>query len=331
MALFTGNGYLVTNITALLAIPASDRPAFRVALLVQGSSWYEYDNAATTGGLIPADSPTTGRWFAIAREVLRVNRTYYVRTDGLDSNDGLANTSGGAFLTIAKFFSVLNALDKNGFSVTCQLANGTYSIAAQINANTGFGTGTVTLIGDTTTPSNVIITANATATNIYCSNCDNLKLQGFMLVATGSAVSPVRSLLKVERGSVEIFKIDFNAVTGTAFTVHIEGVNGIVNILSYSISSSVFAHYYFTSYAVLEAYLNAATITLTGSPNFSTAFAYIDIALAKINKDFIAFSGSATGARYLVSGNGVIQTNAGGASFLSGNSAGTTSTGGQYL
>ena len=65
MAVFTGNGYLVASITALLAIGASDRPAFKVALLVNGLDWHEYDPSATTGGLTPADNPASGRWFPI--------------------------------------------------------------------------------------------------------------------------------------------------------------------------------------------------------------------------------------------------------------------------
>ena|GEM_PF-4555908 len=65
MAVFTGNGYLVADITALLAIPLADRPAFKVAILVAGLGWHEYDPSATTGGLTPADNPASGRWFQL--------------------------------------------------------------------------------------------------------------------------------------------------------------------------------------------------------------------------------------------------------------------------
>jgi hypothetical protein len=43
------------------------------------------------------------------------------------------------------------------------------------------------------------------------------------------------------------------------------------------------------------------------------------------------FSGSATGARHSVTGNGYLFTNGAGASYLPGNAAGSTASGGQYL
>src|SRR5688572_14985126 len=62
------------------------------------------------------------------RELITANRTYYVRTDGSNSNDGLTNTSGGAFLTIAKAIEVIATLDLSVFNVTIQLGNaGTYA------------------------------------------------------------------------------------------------------------------------------------------------------------------------------------------------------------
>jgi hypothetical protein len=64
------------------------------------------------------------------REVLAADRTYYVRTDGSDSNTGLADTAGGAFLTIQKAVNTVQSLDLNNdvdVQVTIQIADGTYT------------------------------------------------------------------------------------------------------------------------------------------------------------------------------------------------------------
>ncbi|WP_284736115.1 hypothetical protein, partial [Dongia deserti] len=72
------------------------------------------------------------------------------------------------------------------------------------------------------------------------------------------------------------------------------------------------------------------TITLVGTPNFSGAFVQAQD-LAYVAFTSITWSGSATGTRYNGSGNSIIQTAGGGATYLPGNAAGTTSTGAQYL
>jgi len=90
------------------------------------------------------------------RERLTANRTYYVRTDGSDSNNGLTDSAGGAFLTIQKAVTVCASyINLNGFDVTIQVRDGTYDCFV---LNSSFdGDGTVSIVGNSSTPTDVIL------------------------------------------------------------------------------------------------------------------------------------------------------------------------------
>lgn len=92
-----------------------------------------------------------------SRELLTANRTYYARPDGSDSNTGLANTAGGAFLTLQKAANVIrDTLDLGGYNVTVSVASGTYN-AGVIVRGPWIGAGTVTYSCSATIGSVVII------------------------------------------------------------------------------------------------------------------------------------------------------------------------------
>lgn len=119
---------------------------------------------------------------------------------------------------------------------------------------------------------------------------------------------------------------------GTCFAGHVYANGGSVSLFNaYTISGSTPTH---VSIAGGGGYITTSqpggqTVTLTGTPNFSTAFAYT-AAPGNIALGNITFTGSATGVRYSANQGGTIQTGGGGVSYLPGSSAGTTSTGGQY-
>jgi hypothetical protein len=78
-------------------------------------------------------------------------------------------------------------------------------------------------------------------------------------------------------------------------------------------------------------YYNTSTYTLSGTPNWPTAFVSVSsLGLAQIYTANVTFSGSSTGKRYDASTNGVVQTFGSGVTYLPGNASGTTATGGQY-
>lgn len=257
------------------------------------------------------------------REVLTANRTYYVRTDGSDSNSGLANTSGGAYLTIQKAINTVARLDLSIYDVTIQIATGTYTGANTLK--TLVGAGLVTIQGDDTTPSNVVISTTS-ATGITGDGIrGRWRVSGIKFQSTTSGIhlslnGPTTTLL--------VGKVDFGSAAGGA-SPHIFVQNGAYLEVdqNYTISGSASYHWDLIN-GTLQ--VGTVTITLTGTPAFGTTFILATrLAYARINA--VTFSGSATGVRYDASANGVIFTNAGGASFVPGNSAGSTSTGGQYI
>ena len=72
------------------------------------------------------------------KELLTATKNYYVRTDGNDANDGLANTSGSAFLTIqAAVNKIATALDMTNFGCIVNVADGTYTTPVVLKPYTG--------------------------------------------------------------------------------------------------------------------------------------------------------------------------------------------------
>lgn len=270
---------------------------------------------------------TDSRWKLFAgpqasgRPQLLANRTYYVRTDGNDANDGLTNSSGGAFLTIQAAINAVLRIDLNGYAVTIQVGNGTYTVGVTISAP--FLGGIVTLQGDTTTPSNVVISLSG-GTPIAVSSLAVLYVAGLKLVNSGGYG------LSADTGAIVHVsgKMEYGACSNGAAHVFATSSASIILSADYTISGGSGFHILSTVNGFIDN--RSKTITLTGTPAFGSAFAYADQEGIQDDRA-LTFSGGATGTRYGVNGNSYITTAGGGANYFPGNSAGSTSTGGQYI
>lgn len=255
------------------------------------------------------------------RELLSSSRTYYVRKDGSDSNSGLSDTSGGAFLTVQKAVNVAAALDLSVYSATVQVRSGTYEESVSLRSYVGAGP--ITIKGDSSTPANVIIRRPAgghcvTAAGVVGAYVlDGLKLT--TAVEYGLCIY-------ASSGSRTSFKnIDFGGCT--AQHVYAESGASVQIAGNYNITGGATNHFNATTGGLI--YGQSYTITLTGTPGFSSSFASADRWSGLIVPS-LTFSGSATGVRYYSQLNSVIYTGGAGASYFPGNSAGSTATGGQY-
>ena len=256
------------------------------------------------------------------REVLTANRTYYVRTDGSDSNNGLANTSGGAFLTIQKAIDTACALDLSSYNVTINVADGTY--AGAITLKPYLGTGPITIIGNTSTPANCLLSGTGQRISAE-STFATYQMRGFETRTVTSGTSIALSGI----GILQLNNWRFGACAGSHLRIdngaRLHGISG-----SFTISGSA-------SYFAIGGYsatidFNNATITLDASVTF-TATAYAQY-MALVNFQQATFSLGAygvTGQRYNASGLSLISSGGGGANFIPGSTAGATASGGTYL
>lgn len=254
------------------------------------------------------------------RQTLSANRTYYVRTDGNDSNTGLVNDSAGAFLTIQKAIDVVcSTLDiAAGVVVTIQVADGTYTTPVAMKPY--LGAGTIVLQGNISTPANCVIntTSASCVTNTYAGS--PLTVKGFKLIAGTSG----NGLAAYDGAKITFSDINFGTFTGS-FASHLYADRGglVMAAGNYTISGSVFAHAWTNFHGGI--FISSRTLTLLSAPAFSGAFLYSRNGW--FQADGSVYSGSATGKRYDLSLNAVAFVNGG---TLPGSVAGTVATGGQY-
>ena len=262
-----------------------------------------------------ADRTKTLEGSSGGREVLTTDRTYYVRTDGSNSNTGLANTSGGAFLTVQKAIDVVYSLDLSIYNVTIQIADGTYTTPIVLS-KPFVGKGSVSIQGNSTTPANVIIsTTSANAFDVSNGAVVNIKDLKIQTTTSGNGIY-------VEAAIVNFYNLNFGACANNHMLS--TGSALIYGRSNYAISGGALRHWFVTGVATII--VTGVTVTITGTPNFSFAFGVSGLA-ACLSVYSNTYSGSATGKRYDANMNGIIYT---AGATLPGNSAGSTATGGQY-
>jgi len=247
------------------------------------------------------------------REVLTADRTYYVRTDGADSNNGLSDHSGGAFLTLQKALNVALALDCSIYNVIINVGAGTYTAGISMQAQ-HLGSGSITFVGDISTPGNCVISLTSD-TCVAVGNNAKLSVTGFRLVNTGGPCISVAS-----GGFLSLGPMSYGTATGSAHIAASTG--GSVSIgANYTVDGGANWHFVVSDFGTIQ--VSSVTVTVSSMPAFASSF-------CQSTRHGLwwgnpTFSGSATGARYSADSLGVIQTFGGGASYFPGSIAGSGS------
>ena len=289
-----------------------------------------------TAGVTLDDLDDTMLWQAIHNMVggnttvtLTAPQVFYVNSStGNDSNNGL--TPATAFASLQKAADTMANWNLNGFNITVNVADGPYNKVVLPNMA---GSGSVLWVGNATTPANVVITA----VNDFCFVANGLahQLNGFKVQQSGTngagIVAAANALLYVKN-------IEYGACTGPhnfatyGATIRFDGLS--FRITGGSTGNSFYPGCFVwgQSGSVIDTVglSSPPLLTLVGTPNFATAFVFASL-LTTCTLVYAAISGSATGIRYRVESNSIINSGGGGASYYPGNTAGSTATGGQYI
>lgn len=240
------------------------------------------------------------------RPLLLSVKTFYVRqADGSDFNNGSADSAGSAFATIGKAYDEALKLDKSNYGVVIVLGAGTYVCPTISGGEASTFTPTITITGQVVYPGIVAELISFSATSGAKVQLNDLRLNyvnvygGADLTITGcQLVQPIQATTSAVVAIGDVF-ITSGAQNSMFFVDHN--------------ASLIF-------YAVVE---------LVTTPAWSSGFIRASrCGVALVSGGFV---GSATGPRYTVLTNAVIDSKGAGATHLPGNAAGIASDGGVYV
>lgn len=224
------------------------------------------------------------------RETLTADRTYFVRSDGNDSNTGLANTAGGAFLTVQKGIDVAKTLDLGGFTCTITCI-GDFGSQGTVNIFLPIGVGELILQGDT---------ASITATKMRRVRLDGQKgLCRFIMDAFEIVNSTTDSALEVINSVVYHGRISYNA---TSFPINVYGNSTVLPHTSSSINftrngGTLSVLGICSNNSLIQFQGFSGSITLNATPDFSLAQWYVE-GNSLINLAGVTITGAFTGTQY---------------------------------
>lgn len=240
---------------------------------------------------------------------LSANTSFYVSTSG---NDSHAGTSGSPWLTLQHAWDTICLnYDLNGFNAIIQGITG-QTFTTGLNAGNSTVGGKIII--DLATSEISTTSASALSFNTLYGVID-CQVQNLKVATTSSGIGIVaENNATVTLGAGIVFG---NCADGHIASIGLGNVQSIGQ--SYAIDGQAPFHWFsqFSSFM----YMINNTLTITTTPNFSTAFAVCDE--AEIICSGNTFTGSATGSRYAARNNGVINTSGSGATYLPGNSGGT--------
>ncbi|MEA2757244.1 MAG: hypothetical protein QOJ54_3533 [Aliidongia sp.] len=270
--------------------------------------------------LFTGDGVNYQAWGAPGRAKLTANTTLFVATTGSDVT-GTGLTAGSAFATKGRAYSwAQQVLDLAGFQLTISVGAGAYTDLFTANGPIVGQTNPVIING----AGMASVTVSVVGTCFVALNGASLLPQNMTLSASGPASACLAAGGSAAYGMSTVF-VGPGLSFGSAALAHMVVAQGgeITLNSSYTITAGAQAHWLAQNGGSLNNGNFNITVTLSGTPAFSSFFA-IAASGGLINPaNAVTFSGAATGGRYSVATGANINTQGSGASYFPGSTVGT--------
>jgi len=272
-------------------------------------------------GAVPMVFDGANWWAGVTQPALVTNGIYYVRPDGADGNNGLTNTPSGAFRTIQKAIDTISRINRNGFALDVQVANGAYPAFRTAPL---LGPGSTSIRGNVANPAAVTVSAGAGDRGITVTH-EGYYIEGFQ--PTGASGQPHFYVLGA------LCTIGAMSWGTSATNSHMSAGNGgtlIVDGLQSYVGSANNAHMFAADGGTIRAGPNAALVV----PAVLAVGDFVVSTNGSINFTYASMTGAAnivSGRKFRASANGVINTQGAGENYFPGTTAGLITTGGQYV
>jgi hypothetical protein len=263
---------------------------------------------------------------------LTAPRTYYVDgANGSDANDGLQPGAGHAFGTVQKAVDTAQVFNLNGFQITIQVADMIATNYDPVTLPLINGSGSISIVGNPSNPSNVHIHANA-GPAVTCNS------PGYSLIGVQLS-SSARDLVNL-RPSTGVWGIGTcninvqNIVWGACADNHMIASTGVITIGgTQRIVGGSGSHYLvsFGGKVITTSGPTTPVLVIPSAVSITTFAVVVQSSLLSAVYGSITGAGNVTGAKYSASGNSIIDTNAQGINYLPGSTPGGLATGAQYL
>ncbi len=225
---------------------------------------------------------------------LTADTTFYVRTDGSDSNNGLANTAAGAWATIQHAIDQIQGnIDCGGFALTLHIGTGAWAGGAySLSSPTGQGV------------KNIIIEGNGSANTTVSLSADNylfVTLRALTLSNTPPIGDGFASLYCGEHSETIIFDdVVFGGTTGNDIFAYDYGAVSIDSNYTISGGGSKGSHFRSQGFGRYHN-LGSFSVTVLDTPTYNTGFIALE-EQSLLEWGGGTSSGAIVGAKYFLYG-----------------------------